>query len=184
MSGPKMQVKTYHGNAAFKSDAKRMYRAGWHIDGQSTRKAVWNPVTGLFTNTAISTVTWVKDGQATSESGRGPVELGLYAIGRAIATSRSKKKAGVTWVKDGQAASESRRGPVELGLYAIGRAIATSRSKKKAGSPPDATSVPPQGVTPAGWFADPMGRHECRYWDGVNWTAHVTDAGVPSSDPI
>ena len=145
MSGPKVQVKTYHGNAAFKSDAKRMYRAGWHIDGQSTRKAVWNPVTGLFTNTAISTVKWVKDDQAASESGRGPVELGLYAIGHAVATSRSKKK---------------------------------------AGSPPDATSVPPQGVTPAGWFADPMGRHECRYWDGVNWTAHVTDAGVPSSDPI
>lgn len=35
----------------------------------------------------------------------------------------------------------------------------------------------------AGWKSDPTGRHEQRYFDGSGWTAHVNDAGIPSSDP-
>lgn len=30
---------------------------------------------------------------------------------------------------------------------------------------------------PAGWFADPFGRHEHRYWDGAQWTEHVGSQG-------
>jgi len=29
-----------------------------------------------------------------------------------------------------------------------------------------------------------MGRHEHRYWDGTQWTEHVSDAGRGSSDPL
>lgn len=36
---------------------------------------------------------------------------------------------------------------------------------------------------PAGWRADPNGRHEMRYWDGAQWTDHVSDAGSVSRDP-
>ena len=36
----------------------------------------------------------------------------------------------------------------------------------------------------AGWHADPIGKHEKRYWDGSQWTEHVTDAGAPSMDPL
>ena len=36
--------------------------------------------------------------------------------------------------------------------------------------------------TPAGWFADPMGRHEMRYWDGAQWTEHVSSHGRQSTD--
>ena len=36
----------------------------------------------------------------------------------------------------------------------------------------------------AGWHSDPMKRHEQRYWDGAQWTEHVSDAGVPSTDPL
>jgi len=39
-------------------------------------------------------------------------------------------------------------------------------------------------VWPAGWLADPTGRHELRYWDGTAWTAHVRDAGAQSGDPV
>ena len=35
---------------------------------------------------------------------------------------------------------------------------------------------------PAGWQSDPTGRHEHRYWDGSQWTDHVSDAGVASTD--
>ena len=43
----------------------------------------------------------------------------------------------------------------------------------------------PQPTAPAaGWHADPMGRHEHRYWDGTQWTDQVSDAGQVSSDPV
>lgn len=29
-----------------------------------------------------------------------------------------------------------------------------------------------------------MGRHQLRYWDGANWTEHVSSNGVQSSDPL
>ena len=38
--------------------------------------------------------------------------------------------------------------------------------------------------TPAGWYADPIGRYEHRYWDGVSWTENVATAGAQSTDPI
>ncbi|TLM96083.1 MAG: DUF2510 domain-containing protein [Actinobacteria bacterium] len=41
-------------------------------------------------------------------------------------------------------------------------------------------SVP---AAPAGWYADPHGRHQHRYWDGNVWTAYVADYGVSGTDP-
>jgi hypothetical protein len=41
--------------------------------------------------------------------------------------------------------------------------------------------MPPQ--TPAGWFPDPFGRHERRYWDGRQWTHHVASRGRHGVDP-
>lgn len=35
---------------------------------------------------------------------------------------------------------------------------------------------------PAGWHADPHGRHELRYWDGCAWSDHVANAGQTSID--
>ena len=37
---------------------------------------------------------------------------------------------------------------------------------------------------PAGWQPDPRGRHEYRYWDGKQWTDHVSDQGEVSQDPV
>ena len=38
------------------------------------------------------------------------------------------------------------------------------------------------GIAP-GWLADPTGKHDQRYWSGTEWTEHVTDDGVPGTDP-
>jgi hypothetical protein len=33
-----------------------------------------------------------------------------------------------------------------------------------------------------GWYPDPTGRHDCRFFDGSWWTAYVLDGGETSSD--
>ena len=38
-------------------------------------------------------------------------------------------------------------------------------------------------AAPAGWYADPAGRFELRYWDGTQWTEHVSRAGQQYTDP-
>jgi uncharacterized protein YxjI len=40
------------------------------------------------------------------------------------------------------------------------------------------------GEHPANWYPDPMGRHEYRYFDGSNWTEHVTSHGRQGVDPL
>jgi Protein of unknown function (DUF2510) len=45
----------------------------------------------------------------------------------------------------------------------------------------------PSDMTPsaaAGWYADPLGRHERRYWDGAAWTDHVVDGTTQGTDPV
>jgi hypothetical protein len=37
---------------------------------------------------------------------------------------------------------------------------------------------------PAGWFPDPYGRYQQRWWDGADWTASVSTDGVPITDPM
>lgn len=36
---------------------------------------------------------------------------------------------------------------------------------------------------PAGWYADPTGRHTYRYWDGTAWSNQVSDGGTTGVDP-
>jgi uncharacterized protein YxjI len=40
-----------------------------------------------------------------------------------------------------------------------------------------------QSPPPAGWYADPFGRHEARYFSGSAWTDHVTSHGRQTTDP-
>ena len=37
--------------------------------------------------------------------------------------------------------------------------------------------------SPGGWHPDPFGRHELRWWDGNQWTEHVSTQGVAQLDP-
>ena len=45
------------------------------------------------------------------------------------------------------------------------------------------TAATSTGAAPAGWYADPSGRFELRYWDGSQWTEHVSRAGQQFTDP-
>jgi hypothetical protein len=35
-----------------------------------------------------------------------------------------------------------------------------------------------------GWYPDPSGKHEQRYYDGTQWTEHVSNGGVTAVDPV
>ena len=51
---------------------------------------------------------------------------------------------------------------------------------------PSAAAAPADradAAVPAGWYADPAGRFELRYWDGGTWTEHVSRAGQQFTDP-
>lgn len=37
---------------------------------------------------------------------------------------------------------------------------------------------------PAGWYPDPTGRADQRYWDGTVWTDDVSRAGVQGTEPV
>lgn len=50
-------------------------------------------------------------------------------------------------------------------------------------SAPTQPAQPAQPQVPAGWYADPSGRFELRYWDGNGWTEHVARGGQQSTDP-
>ena len=44
---------------------------------------------------------------------------------------------------------------------------------------------PPAGTAlPASWQPDPSGRYELRYWDSSQFTDHVSNSGVASTDPF
>lgn len=52
-------------------------------------------------------------------------------------------------------------------------------------APPAAPSPAPiEPQLAAGWFPDPNGRHEHRYFNGRSWTADVADGGQRSVDPM
>ncbi len=44
------------------------------------------------------------------------------------------------------------------------------------------TPAPAAPAVPSGWYADPAGRFELRYWDGSAWTEHVSRAGQQFTD--
>lgn len=69
---------------------------------------------------------------------------------------------------------------------APGYAPAGTPAQPPTGAPiaPGPAQPPIQATAPAGWIADPTGRHELRYWDGAAWTEHVSDAGVQGTDAL
>jgi hypothetical protein len=62
----------------------------------------------------------------------------------------------------------------------------SSSYQPAAAAAPAAAATPepaPTPAVPAGWYADPAGRFELRYWDGSTWTEHVSRAGQQFTDP-
>ena len=53
-----------------------------------------------------------------------------------------------------------------------------------AGAPPPETRAETPALPVPGYYADPAGRADHRYWDGLRWTEHVLRGGLVSADEI
>ena len=53
----------------------------------------------------------------------------------------------------------------------------TARVHARTGPPPSAADA-----APSGWYRDPGGQHELRYWHEGRWTEHVANGGRRSAD--
>lgn len=74
-------------------------------------------------------------------------------------------------------------------VLAVVVAVRRHRARPRSLAPALQTAVSSYGAAAAagpvagGWFADPSGRHQFRYWDGEQWTAHVSDGGSKQATP-
>jgi Protein of unknown function (DUF2510) len=69
---------------------------------------------------------------------------------------------------------------------AVPAAASPAAASPAAATPAPAAATPdpaPAPAVPAGWYADPAGRFELRYWDGSTWTEHVSRSGQQFTDP-
>jgi hypothetical protein len=74
--------------------------------------------------------------------------------------------------------TRQREPEVPFGSEAHGRAA--PRGRPARGPRSLGRCVMTQGPTngaAAGWYPDPLGRHQHRYFDGARWTSHVADSG-------
>jgi hypothetical protein len=62
-------------------------------------------------------------------------------------------------------------------------AVAQATPRWQAPPPPPSARVAPT-LPPPEWLPDPTRRHELRYWDGAQWSEHVSDRGVQSWDRV
>jgi hypothetical protein len=67
---------------------------------------------------------------------------------------------------------------LEVGTTETAIATATETATETA-----AQSGSSAAAAPAGWYADPAGRFELRYWDGDKWTEYVSRGGQQFTDP-
>ncbi len=78
-----------------------------------------------------------------------------------------------------------------IGAFLAFLACATTRVGPAFGPGPSAAlhpdapapSIPATGPPP-GWYPDPSGRHEYRFFTGHDWTADVVDNGTHFSEPL
>jgi len=77
--------------------------------------------------------------------------------------------------------------PTALSPGHVGETLTTpvqaSTAAPSATSPSSTSGSQAAPEVPANWYKDPSGRFELRYWNGSQWTEHVSTAGKQSTDP-
>jgi hypothetical protein len=92
------------------------------------------------------------------------------------------------WEKEQERKTAAQRAAEERAAQLAAEAlVAQVRQAERAGITvvdDDAMPLAQPPAVPAAWAPDPTGGHELRYWNGTEWTSHVSDGGVQSTDPL
>ncbi len=115
-------------------------------------------------------------------------EAGLYYVNPVLGIPKSWK-----W-EDIKSLDVKHAGPMVKTLQVVDSSGSTELSMARTAADSllkiyEAMKPPPspQESEPSwaeGWYPDPMGRYEHRFWDGEQWTVHVATGGTQSIDPI
>jgi hypothetical protein len=155
------------------------------LGGKQTREWAWSKLLGIDHEGASNvTLLHVSNRQKAS---------GVVTGGDAVAQLRFRLELAVA-LFNGTAddlAARLRHELVELDAARPGGPLLPASAIEHAPANRDVTpapttvaSVPPPPAAPAMWAADPTARHELRYWNGTTWTAHVSDRGIATTDPL
>lgn len=109
-------------------------------------------------------------------SGEGWTVVSIVNAGSDIVAYLSRHASGAP---QEHAAAPAAEQPAQEGGAGWGMQSATSETTSGA----EPSSAASSAAAPAGWYADPSGRFELRYWNGDKWTEHVSRAGQQSTDP-
>lgn len=173
--------------------------SSWDLDGlvsQLNEKAAegWTVVSVVNTGSDIAAVLVSDQAAAAPSPAPAPEqqpETTPVGLGTAVATV--SEPAGWAVADTGTSTTASSYEPVTTPA-AVAAPIDTGSSYGSTygtATPVDATSSaysaqaaqPAASTTPAGWYPDPSGRFELRYWDGGAWTEHVSRQGQQFTDP-
>jgi hypothetical protein len=109
------------------------------------------------------------------------------SVGTDTSSSESTWGLGSTAQADAEPAVSPVSEPAGWGIAPETAAATSTAAASYTPAAEPAPSVPaaaaPTPSVPAGWYADPAGRFELRYWDGGTWTEHVSRAGQQYTDP-
>jgi hypothetical protein len=124
------------------------------------------------------------DGQAGAETEPEAAIIAAAPVSEPAGWASEPTTAADTWgagaAAAGAAATQEPAAAPEPEPTPVPEAAQEPEPAAAAAAPAAATSVP---TTPAGWYPDPSGRFEMRYWDGDKWTEHVSRQGQTYTDP-
>ena len=110
--------------------------------------------------------------------------VSIVNTGSEIVAYLSRPNSGAASETSAPAAEPADAGGVGWGMQSENSSSVASTATSSSASTSDSSSTAAStSAAPAGWYADPSGRFELRYWNGVKWTEHVSRAGQQSTDP-
>jgi hypothetical protein len=147
---------------------------GWDVVGIVNTST---EVTAFLSRAAGST----SSGSGTSGSSAAAFDSASSSTPSSTSSSGSSEPSG--W---GTAPASSSSSPSSSSTTAVSPSADPSSGYQAQSTP--ATAQPAAAASsapsvPAGWYADPAGRFDLRYWDGGTWTEHVSRAGQQFTDP-
>lgn len=127
--------------------------------------------------------------QLNAAAGDGWSVVSIVPTGSTI-TAYLSREAGPSASPEAVAAAPEPVAPVPVAPVALEKTAfaPVDITPEPAAAQPTAAPVTPAPAAatssaPAGWYADPSRRFEMRYWDGGQWTEHVSRAGQQFTDP-